>query len=96
MQGWEKLTDAVIHWLNDQGENIIFMLWGSYAHKKGAFIDQKKHCVLKSVHPSPLSASRGFMGCKHFSKANDYLLSVGKEVIDWNNLPSGSSIDTEQ
>ncbi len=92
-QGWEKLTDAVIHWLNNHGENIVFMLWGSYAQKKGAFINQKKHCVLKSVHPSPLSANRGFIGCRHFSKANDYLLSVGKEPIDWKYLPS--SIDVE-
>ncbi len=92
LQGWEKLTDAVVHWLNDQGENIVFMLWGSHAQKKGSFIDQKKHCVLKSVHPSPLSAHRGFMGCKHFSKANDYLASVEKKPIDWKDLPSSINV----
>lgn len=87
IQGWENLTDAVIHWLNEKQTNIVFLLWGSYAQKKGSFIDKKKHCVLASPHPSPLSAHRGFFGNKHFSKTNDYLQSVGKTPIDWNNLP---------
>lgn len=86
-EGWEKLTDAVIHWLNDNGRNVVFMLWGKDAQKKGSFIDSKRHCILKSVHPSPLSAHRGFLGCKHFSKANDYLKQKGKTAIDWNSLP---------
>lgn len=65
----------------------MFLLWGKDAQKKGSFIDGKKHQVLKSVHPSPLSAHRGFLGCRHFSQANQYLQSVGKEPIDWNHLP---------
>lgn len=83
-KGWEEFTDAVIHALNEQCEGIVFMLWGSYAQKKGAYIDTNKHCVLKSVHPSPLSAHRGFFGCKHFSQANEYLKQHGKEPINWN------------
>lgn len=65
----------------------MFMLWGSYAQKKGSFIDKKKHCVLQSAHPSPLSAHRGFLGNKHFSKANEYLAKHSKKVIDWSYLP---------
>ena len=87
LKGWEKLTDAVIHWLNDHRSSLVFMLWGSYAQKKGSFIDKKKHCVLKSAHPSPLSAHRGFMGNNHFSQANEYLGEKGKKTIDWNYLP---------
>ena len=71
-KGWEEFTDAVIKILNDEKENIVFMLWGSYAQRKGAFIDRNRHCVLTAAHPSPLSADRGFFGCKHFSKANQY------------------------
>ena len=82
-KGWEQFTDAVIHQLAEEKEHIVFMLWGAYAQKKGQFIDQNKHLVLKAVHPSPLSAHRGFLGCKHFSKANAYLESVGKEPIQW-------------
>ena len=82
-KGWEQFTDAVIHQLAEEKEHLVFMLWGAYAQKKGQFIDQKKHLVLKAVHPSPLSAHRGFLGCKHFSKANAYLASVGKEPIQW-------------
>ncbi len=82
-KGWERFTDAVIRELNEKREGIVFMLWGSYAQKKGQFIDTSKHCVLKSVHPSPLSAHRGFLGCKHFSKANAYLLSRNLQPIDW-------------
>lgn len=82
-KGWEQFTDKIIESLNREKENIVFMLWGSYAQKKGEFIDRKKHCVLESVHPSPLSAHRGFLGCKHFSKANKYLESKGLKPIDW-------------
>jgi len=82
-KGWEKFTDAAIAALNAEQENLVFLLWGSYAQKKGALIDRQRHCVLNSVHPSPLSAYRGFLGCSHFSKTNEYLRSVGKEVIDW-------------
>lgn len=82
-KGWEQFTDAVIRELNDHREGIVFMLWGSYAQKKGQFIDRKKHCVLQAPHPSPLSAHRGFLGCGHFSKANDYLEKRGLEPIDW-------------
>ena len=82
-RGWELFTDKIISSLNRERENIVFMLWGSYAQKKGAFIDRNKHCVLESVHPSPLSAHRGFLGCRHFSKANAYLESKGLAPIDW-------------
>ncbi|XP_062307902.1 uracil DNA glycosylase a [Osmerus eperlanus] len=85
-QGWEVLTDAVIHWLNDNLQGLVFMLWGSYAQKKGAAIDRKRHHVLHSVHPSPLSAHRGFLGCKHFSKTNELLKKSGKQPIDWTAL----------
>ncbi|CAG2173837.1 unnamed protein product [Oppiella nova] len=85
-RGWEQLTDAVIKWLNTNLSSVVFLLWGSYAQKKGSFIDKKKHLVLKSVHPSPLSAHRGFLGCKHFSLTNDYLKKNGKKVIDWSDL----------
>jgi uracil-DNA glycosylase len=82
-KGWEKFTDAVIDVLNREREGLVFVLWGSYAQKKGAFIDAKKHLVLSGPHPSPLSAHRGFFGCKHFSKINDYLQAHGKAPIDW-------------
>ena len=82
-QGWEQFTDAAIAKLAAERTGIVFMLWGSYAQKKGAVIDPKKHCVLTSVHPSPLSAHRGFLGCKHFSKANAYLKTHGEGDIDW-------------
>ncbi|XP_071827860.1 uracil-DNA glycosylase-like [Apostichopus japonicus] len=85
-KGWEKFTDAVINWLNKNQEKIVFMLWGSYAQKKGAIINTKRHCVLKSTHPSPLSAYRGFLGCGHFSKANEYLQKSEKKPIDWSSL----------
>ncbi|XP_046851123.1 uracil-DNA glycosylase-like [Xenia sp. Carnegie-2017] len=86
-QGWETFTDAVIKWINNNLRNVVFLLWGSYAQKKGACIDKKKHCVLKSAHPSPLSAYRGFFGCKHFSKANEYLKKMKITTIDWSSLP---------
>ena len=82
-KGWEQFTDAVIRELNDHREGIVFMLWGSYAQKKGQFIDRNKHCVLQAPHPSPLSAHRGFLGCGHFSKANAYLKKRGETPIDW-------------
>jgi uracil-DNA glycosylase len=82
-QGWEKFTDAVIARVNEQETPAVFMLWGSYAQKKAAFVDQTKHLVLKAPHPSPLSAHNGFFGSKHFSKANAFLVSHGIEPIDW-------------
>ena len=81
--GWEQFTDRVIAQLNEYREHIVFMLWGSHAQKKGAFIDRRRHLVLSSPHPSPLSAYRGFFGCKHFSQANAYLAAHGTAVIDW-------------
>ena len=82
-KGWEQFTDQAIRALNDQREGIVFLLWGSYAQKKGAFIDQSMHLVLKSVHPSPLSAYRGFLGCKHFSATNNFLQKNGQQPINW-------------
>lgn len=82
-KGWEQFTDEVIRALNDQCENIVFILWGNYAQKKGAFIDQSKHCVLTSAHPSPLSAHRGFLGSKPFSQCNAYLKSKGLPEVNW-------------
>lgn len=86
-KGWERFTDAVIRKVNDECDGVVFMLWGSYAQKKAAFVDTERHLVLKSVHPSPLSAHNGFLGCRHFSKANAYLTEQGREPIDWS-LPS--------
>lgn len=77
----------MVHWLNSKTSELVFLLWGKDAQKKGSFVDGKKHCVLKSVHPSPLSAYRGFLGCKHFSQTNKYLREKGKEEIDWGCLP---------
>jgi len=82
-KGWEEFTDSVIAILNNEKHNIVFFLWGAYAQKKGESIDRSKHLVLESVHPSPLSASRGFFGNKHFSKCNNYLIENGIEPIDW-------------
>jgi uracil-DNA glycosylase len=82
-KGWEQFTDAVIHKINEQKEHVVFILWGNYAISKGQFIDQKKHLVLTSVHPSPLSASRGFFGNHHFSTANQYLSENGLNPIEW-------------
>ena len=82
-RGWETFTDAIIHALNQSHKNIVFLLWGSYAQRKGAFIDQHRHLVLKAPHPSPLSAHRGFFGCGHFQKANDYLAANNITEIDW-------------
>jgi uracil-DNA glycosylase len=82
-KGWEEFTDAVIKKISDEKENVVFLLWGAYAQKKGEIIDRNKHLVLMSPHPSPFSADRGFFGCKHFSKANTYLKSKGLPEIDW-------------
>ncbi|MDD0824394.1 uracil-DNA glycosylase [Mannheimia sp. AT1] len=81
--GWETFTDKVIAQLNEHRENLVFLLWGSHAQKKGQFIDRNRHCVLTSPHPSPLSAYRGFLGCKHFSKTNEYLIKQGIPPINW-------------
>lgn len=82
-KGWEQFTDAAIAALNAQRENLVFVLWGSYAQKKGALIDENKHLVLKSVHPSPLSAHRGFFGNRQFYTINQYLIQQGQMPIDW-------------
>ncbi len=82
-KGWERLTDRVIRELNGQPRPLVFLLWGSYAQSKAQFVDRKKHLVLESVHPSPLSAHRGFLGCKHFSKTNQFLQKNGFVPIDW-------------
>jgi len=82
-KGWEQFTDKIIQLLNEQREGIVFLLWGSYAQKKGQFIDNGKHLVLKAPHPSPLSAHRGFFGTHHFSQANQYLTRQGIKPIDW-------------
>ncbi|MEM9219999.1 MAG: uracil-DNA glycosylase [Cyanobacteria bacterium P01_F01_bin.150] len=82
-KGWEEFTDAIINALNQQRSNVVFMLWGSYAQKKGRFIDRNRHLVLTSPHPSPLAAHRGFFGNQHFSKANAYLQEKGIEPVSW-------------
>ncbi len=82
-KGWEQFTDKIIHVLNEKKSGLVFLLWGSYAQKKGQFIDRSKHLVLQSPHPSPLSAYRGFLGNKHFSQTNAYLSEQGSEAIDW-------------
>lgn len=82
-KGWERFTDAVIERLNREREGLVFMLWGSYAQKKGQLVDRGKHCVLTAPHPSPLSAHRGFLGCGHFSRANAFLEQRGLAPVDW-------------
>ncbi|MCE7863920.1 MAG: uracil-DNA glycosylase [Bacteroidetes bacterium CHB5] len=82
-KGWEQFTDAVIKSISDSKTNVVFLLWGAYAQKKGEIIDRNKHLVLMSAHPSPFSADRGFFGNKHFSKTNEYLKSKGLKEIDW-------------
>ena len=82
-RGWERFTDAVIRLVNAQDHPVVFMLWGSYAQKKAAFVDTARHLVLKAAHPSPLSAHNGFFGCRHFSKANAFLTQHGEPPIDW-------------
>lgn len=82
-KGWEEFTDSVIKTISDEKQNVVFLLWGAYAQKKGEIIDRKKHHVLMSAHPSPFSADRGFFGCRHFSKANEYLKGKGLKEIEW-------------
>lgn len=83
-KGWERFTDAVIAALNRHGQNIVFLLWGGYAQRKGRIIDSQRHLVLKAAHPSPLAANRGgWFGCRHFSQTNDWLQSHGSQPIDW-------------
>jgi len=90
-KGWEGFTDAAIDTLNRERDGLVFLLWGSHAQKKGQLIDGKRHLILRSVHPSPLSAHRGFLGCGHFAKANAYLESHGEAPIDWS-LPPRSEL----
>lgn len=90
-KGWEGFTDAAIAALNREREGLVFLLWGSYAQRKGQLIDTSRHCVLTSVHPSPLSAYRGFIGCGHFSAANSYLQARGEPAVDWS-LPPRSAL----
>ncbi|XP_060895153.1 uracil-DNA glycosylase-like [Labrus mixtus] len=86
-KGWERFTDAVVQWLSNNREGLVFMLWGAYAHKKGAAINRERHHVLQAVHPSPVSpAHKNFFGCKHFSKANELLKQSGKSPVDWKAL----------
>lgn len=82
-RGWERFTDQIIGLVNKGADPVVFMLWGNYAQKKAAFVDQNKHLVLKAAHPSPLSAHSGFFGCRHFSKSNEFLESRGLRPIDW-------------
>lgn len=83
LRGWERFTDRVVKEINDRREHVAFMLWGAYAQKKGAHVDRTKHLVLEAPHPSPLSAHRGFLGCRHFSQANEYLREHGCMPVDW-------------
>ena len=82
-KGWETFTDRAIAVLNEQKDHVVFMLWGAYAQRKGAVIDGTRHLVLTAPHPSPLSAHRGFLGCRHFSQANAYLIEHGQDPVDW-------------
>lgn len=91
-RGWEEFTDAIVKALNENREGLVFVLWGSYAQKKGAVIDRKKHFVIEGPHPSPLSAYRGFFGSKPFSKINHFLKSKGKTEIDWQLKPLVDSV----
>lgn len=82
-RGWEQFTDAVVRHLATEREHLVFMLWGSYAQRKGAFIDRSRHLVLETAHPSPLSAYRGFFGCGHFRQADEYLVAHGSDPVAW-------------
>jgi uracil-DNA glycosylase len=90
-KGWERFTDKVIEVINRERDNVVFLLWGSYAKKKGQHIDRNRHLVLDGPHPSPLSAYRGFFGCRHFSKANEWLREQGRPSVDWE-LPSKAAL----
>ena len=81
--GWERFTDAVIATVNERASSVVFMLWGGQAQKKGAAVDRARHCVLTAPHPSPLSAHRGFLGCRHFSQANAFLEANQRQPVDW-------------
>ena len=94
-KGWERFTDQIVRLLDAEREGLVFLLWGAYALKKGAVIDRERHCVLSAPHPSPLSAHRGYFGCKHFSKANDYLQNRGLEPINWQ-LPDAADVHDHQ
>lgn len=89
-KGWERFTDRIVELLNQERDHLVFMLWGSAAQRKGAVVDESRHLVLRAPHPSPLSAHRGFFGCKHFSRANQYLEQHGLEPVDWS-LPQDVS-----
>lgn len=93
-KGWEQFTDSVISRLNESRDNLVFLLWGSYAQRKGQFIDRQRHLVLTAPHPSPLSAHRGFFGCRHFSRANDYLQRNGQPAVDWS-LPPAAAVNCD-
>lgn len=82
-RGWERFTDAVVKAIAERKQGVVYMLWGSYAQRKGSIADSRQNLILHAVHPSPLSAYRGFFGCKHFSQANRYLVSIGKEPVVW-------------
>lgn len=90
-KGWEQFTDAVIEQINREREGVVFMLWGSYAQKKGRIIDRDRHLVLQGPHPSPLSAYRGFFGCGHFAQANDWLQAPGRQPVNWQ-LPNKADL----
>jgi len=92
-RGWEEFTDAIVDRLNRERDGLVFMLWGSYAQKKGARIDRQRHCILRAPHPSPLSAHRGFIGCGHFGAANRWLAGRGARPIDWR-LPPRATLET--
>jgi uracil-DNA glycosylase len=91
-KGWEAFTDAIVDALNRERQDLVFLLWGSPAQAKGRIVDSRRHHVLKAPHPSPLSAHRGFFGCKHFSRANHWLVEHGQTAIDWR-LPPRASLD---
>jgi uracil-DNA glycosylase len=82
-KGWEEFTDSAVKYLAENKANLVFMLWGAYAQKKGEIINRSKHLVLESPHPSPFSAEKGFFGCRHFTKTNAYLIMHGKDPIEW-------------
>ena len=82
-RGWERFTDSVVRTIAERKTGVVYMLWGAYAQRKGAIVDPTRNCILKSVHPSPLSAHRGFLGCRHFSQANQYLVREGGQPVNW-------------